>query len=243
MGYGVYAPRTGPLHRAHPAAKIVSLAAWFVVSLLMNGPVGLTALAVLTLTVAATTGLIGSLARFWKFMAILFVMCWAFWTLFSAGGGPWHGVLMGLRLTTMLSMGLLFLASTRVEEMASGLQRLGVPFMAAFSLTLAFRLLPLFAGSGATIVNAQACRGLDHREGRLLTRLRGYLPLIVPLVLSSLRSADGMAAALESRGLGMHRTRTSLLRPTAGPGDVFGVVISLGALITAIWMRLSGLAP
>lgn len=240
MGYGVYVPLAGPLHRADPVAKILGLASWFGVGLLLEGPVGLCGLAGLTLIVAGVTGLIGSLARFWKFMAILFGMCSVFWILFSAEGGVWRGVLMGLRLTTMLSMGLLFLASTRVEELASGLQRLGVPFMAAFSLTLAFRLLPLFAGSGATIVNAQACRGLDPREGSLIKRLGRYLPLLVPLVLFSLRSADGMAAAIESRGLGMHPSRTSILRSRPGVGDWVGLAVSLGALFAATGLRVAG---
>lgn len=240
MGYGVYVSPPGPLHRADPTAKIISLAAWFVVGLVLTEPVGLFGLAILTLILAAVTGLIRPLARFWKFMAILFGTCTLFWGLFSAEGSLLHGVLMGVRLTTMLSLGLLFLASTRVEEIATGLQRLGVPFMAAFSLTLAFRLLPLFAGSGATIVNAQACRGLDPREGNIFRRLRRYLPLLVPLVLSSLRSADGMAAAIESRGLGMHPTRTSMLQ--AGPGirDWIGLAVSLASLAGVLWWKLAG---
>jgi energy-coupling factor transport system permease protein len=139
-------------------------------------------------------------------------------------------------------MGLVFLAATRVEEMASGLQRMGLPFMAAFSLTLAFRLLPLFAGSGAIIIQAQACRGLSVREGSVTARLRRYLPLLVPLVLSSLRTADGLAVALESRGLGMRPTRTSIIESKLGPTEAALVVISAGVLVVIAALRLSGVA-
>jgi energy-coupling factor transport system permease protein len=126
--------------------------------------------------------------------------------------------------------------------MASGLQRMGLPFMAAFSLTLAFRLLPLFAGSGAIIVQAQACRGLDVREGSVVARLRRYLPLLVPLVLSSLRTADGLAVALESRGLGMRPTRTSVIESRLGATEAALVAISVAALAATAALRLSGVA-
>src|SRR5262245_66023024 len=86
MGYGVYLPLAGPLHRADPAMKILSLVAWFAVGLLLTGPAGLSSVAGLTLIVAAMTGLLPSLARFWKFMSILFFTFSAFWILFSEGG-------------------------------------------------------------------------------------------------------------------------------------------------------------
>ncbi|HEY3175900.1 MAG TPA: energy-coupling factor transporter transmembrane component T [Candidatus Polarisedimenticolia bacterium] len=242
MTYGVFQHRSGFLHRTDATAKMMALAAWFSVALLLSRPAALAGFAILVVVVAVSAGLSGALLRFWKFMTILFVMCAGLWALFSRESGLGRGAWMGLRLTSMLALGLIFLAATRVEEMAVGLQRLGLPFMAAFSLTLAFRLLPLFAGSGAIIVQAQACRGLDVREGGPLARLRRYVPLLVPLVLSSLRTADALAVALESRGLGMHPTRTSVIVSKLGAAEVILVTLSATALAAGIWLKLSGVA-
>lgn len=238
MAYGVFVPSSGFLHRTDATARMIALASWFGVALLLSRPAALAGLALLVIAVAVFAGLSGALLRFWKFMTILFVMCAGLWAIFSRESGLWRGAWMGLRLTTMLAMGLVFLASTRVEEMAAALQRMGLPFMAVFSLTLAFRLLPLFAGSGAIIVQAQACRGLDVREGGPIGRLRRYPPLLVPLVLSSLRTAEALAVALESRGLGMHPSRTSVIESKLGWAEVVMVAVSVAALGAAVWLGI-----
>lgn len=248
MVHGLYEPTSSFLHRADPTAKIIALAAWFIVESLATGPAQLLPLALAVVAVGVATGLGGAIVRFSRFVIVLFIMCVLLWALFSrdpAGTGSvanslTRGFWVGLRLTTLLATGLLFLSSTRVEEMAAGLHRMGLPFMTAFSLTLSFRLLPLFAVSGATIVQAQACRGLDVREGGPITRLKGYLPLLVPLLLSSLRTAGGLAAALESRGLGMGARRTSALAGRFKTSDAVLVLGSALALAAAMWFRWGG---
>jgi energy-coupling factor transport system permease protein len=233
---GLYRDGESFLHRAGTTAKIVSLIGWFTVALLLSRAASLSFIAVGLILVAAVSGLLGVLGRFVRFMVIMFVMSAVLWALFSRSEARVaEGALIGLRLTIMLTMGLVFLACTRVEDIAAGLHRLGLPFTAAFSLTLAFRLLPLFAASASTIAEAQACRGLDLREGGLIRRTRRYLPLLVPLVLSSLRSADRLAVALESRGLGMGPGRSSVIETRFGASELGLTALSIlvaGAVIT-----------
>ena len=112
--------------------------------------------------------------------------------------------------------------------------------MAAFSLTLAFRLLPLFTTTASTIVSAQACRGLDIRQGGIVRRMGRYLPLLVPLVLSSLRSADALSAALESRGLGMGPGRTFVTEGRFGLRDALQVALSTGLAAVVVFLKISG---
>lgn len=247
MPAGLYEPDSSILHRADPAAKLLTAVSWFAVALLLSRPAGLILLGLVVFVLAVASGLLHIVARFGRFMALLFVMCALLWAAASIpeGGraalrqlGP--GAWLGLRLVIMLTMGLLLLASTKVEEFASALRRLGLPFLACFSLTLAFRLLPLFAASAGTIVEAQACRGLDVRQGRPLARLRGYLPLLVPLVLSSIRAADGLAVALESRGLGMLPRRTSVLQGRMRKGDLAVLTASALAAMGLAALKLSG---
>lgn len=246
MRTSLYEPSESVLHRVDPTAKIVALMSWFVVALVMTRPVALAALAVVVAGLITATGLWTAVSRFGKFIAIFFVMCSLLWTVFSGTSGTWGsslvgGVGLGMRLVLMFVLGIVFLASTRVEDIASGLQRLGLPFMAALSLTLAFRLLPLFASSAATIAQAQACRGVDVTEGGPVSRLRRYVPLLVPLVLMGLRSADGLAVALDSRGLAMNPSRTSIQESRFGLPAAVMTILSLGAALAAVGLRLAGI--
>lgn len=241
MAAGMYRDGESFLHHAGATAKIVALTAWFLVALLLERAVPLAGLAVVVFFIAVAARLLGVLAAFARFMVIMFVSSAVLWALFSRSEARVaEGALIGMRLTIMLAMGLVFLASTRIEDVAAGLQRLGLPFNAAFSLTLAFRLLPLFTASATTITQAQACRGLDLREGGLVKRTRRYLPLLVPLVLSSLRSADRLSVALESRGLGMHARRTSVIETPFGPAEVILAGVSVAAAAGVIALRVYG---
>ncbi|MGH9869258.1 MAG: energy-coupling factor transporter transmembrane component T family protein [Candidatus Polarisedimenticolia bacterium] len=230
------------LHRLDPAAKILALALCFALAWMAWHPITLGALAAALVAGFVSTRTLGVLRRFGVFLLVLFLVTALLWSLFSTEPSGWSkGLRQGARLVLMLATGLLFLAATRVEEIAAGLRRLGLPFPVAFSLSLAFRLLPLLASRAHAIVEAQACRGLDPREGSLPARLRSGFPLVIPLVLSSLRSAAGLAAALESRGLGMHPRRTSVIEGKVGPAEIGAV--ALPAVLAGIlcFLRMKGL--
>jgi energy-coupling factor transport system permease protein len=229
------------LHRLDPAAKVVSLLLWFAVILMVSRPPALATMAILVAGAFLLSGTAAVLLRFTPFLALLFSVSAALWGIFTADPAGWQkGMRLGARLAIMLALGLLVLAATRVEELAAGLRRLGLPWPMAFSLTLAFRLLPLFAASGRAIAEAQACRGLDPRAGWLLRRLRHSIPLLVPLVLMSLRSAGALAAALESRGLGMHPRRTSVLAGRLGWPEAAAVALSGSTALALAALRLMG---
>jgi energy-coupling factor transport system permease protein len=68
------------------------------------------------------------------------------------------------------------------------------------------------AARAGTIAAAQRSRGLDT-EGSILARARGFLPLIVPVVLSSLTEVEERSLALEVRAFGRPGKRDLLWAP------------------------------
>src|SRR5206468_961941 len=96
----------------------------------------------------------------------------------------------------------------------------GLPYTIGFTLTLAFRLVPVFFDAALSVVQAQRCRGLEFGRGGLVARLRRFVPIIVPVLIGALRRADRMAMALELRGFNSGRPRTTYLRARAGRADV-----------------------
>ena len=70
-------------------------------------------------------------------------------------------------------------------------------------------------GTMNTITDAQRSRGLET-EGSLLTRAKAFLPLISPVVMSSLINTRERAVALEVRGLPPNRKNLPC-RPHAAP--------------------------
>jgi energy-coupling factor transport system permease protein len=196
---------------------------FFVAAFVTQAPVA-------ALPVAAGVGALITVARAWPnvrrlriLFLMVFVMTFIIWTLFFRGGEPllvWgpvqisaaglHFALgMAIKLDTFLGVGIVFLSTTKIEEFAYALTRVGMPYKLGFTMTLAFRLVPVFLDAAATVVQAQRCRGFNFDEGNLLQRMRRYVPVIVPVFMGALRRADGMAMALEARGFQANAPRSA----------------------------------
>jgi energy-coupling factor transport system permease protein len=91
-------------------------------------------------------------------------------------------------------------------------------------------MVPTIIGTAVTVTEAQRSRGLDTESGGPLARLRTYTPLLVPIFLHTLRNTDQLAKALESRGFGARRERTSLLAIGFHARDVVAWILGAMAL-------------
>ena len=70
----------------------------------------------------------------------------------------------------------------------------------------ALQIIPQTLEMVSRIQDAQRARGLET-EGRLLTRARAFIPLLLPVVLSSLVATQERAMALDVRGFGLPGAR------------------------------------
>jgi energy-coupling factor transport system permease protein len=241
----LYVTRLSPIHRLHPVTKLLGLLALLLAAFVVDDPRWLAPIGVVVLGLLAVARALGLVVRFRLLFVLVFVFTIVAWTLFFRGvlvpsrAGFTFGLSTAIRLDTFLAISLLFLATTRVEEVAYGLGRIGIPYPVGFTLTLSFRLVPLFFDAARTIVQAQRCRGLRMDEGSILTRIRRFVPVIVPVFVGALRRADRMAMALELRGFNSGRPRTTFLRATAGPRDAVALALAFGlaALYVAAWTQ------
>jgi energy-coupling factor transport system permease protein len=244
----LYVPAATPLHRLHPVTKLGLLGALIVAAFVVDRPALLLPLPIAVVGLSVLGRGVENLKRFRAMFVLVFVFTVVIWSFFYRGAhAPTHaGFLFGLstaiRLDTFLATGLLFLTTTRVEEVAYALGRLGVPYTVGFTLTLAFRLVPVFFDAALTVVQAQRCRGLSFERGGLVARLRRFVPVIVPVLIGALRRADRMAMALELRGFNSGRPRTTYLRARAGWPDVVAGTLAVGttALYVGLWASGAG---
>jgi energy-coupling factor transport system permease protein len=244
MTLSLYVPANTAIHRLHPVVKLIAMLGLFTAVFITDRPALLWPLLIGTFVVALWARVLSSMWRLRVLFALVFFMTFIVWSLFFRGGEPllaWGPVQvsteglrfafgMGLKLVGFLALGVLFLSTTKVEEFAYALTRIGVPFKLGFTITLAFRLVPVFLDATMTVVQAQRCRGFNFDEGNVVQRIRRYVPVIVPVFIGALRRADGMAMALEARGFQSGRRRTVLEEFRYGVGDAVGVAV-LGAIV------------
>jgi len=247
----LYIDRGSFVHRLHPTVKVFALFIMFWSVYWVDHPLALLPLGVVMALLVRVTGSWPNFYRLrWLFILIIFTTTLA-WMVFYRQGPPLinlplihfsraslvFGVGRGLKLAELLATSVLFLSTTKVEEFTAGLSRMGVPYRVGFSITLAFRLVPLFIDSAGTVVQAQSLRGYDFNQGGPLERVRRYVPVVIPVFMGALRKANNMAMALEARGFGMSATPTSFIDYPIRPRDIgaFAALIALGIAQFAIY--------
>jgi energy-coupling factor transport system permease protein len=107
----------------------------------------------------------------------------------------------------------------------------------AFAFTTAVRFVPVLAEEAQTIMDAQKARGLELEKGNILKRIRNYIPILIPLIVSAIRRSLELAEAMESRAWGATKKRTNLYKLKLRKGDYILIVITAILLFTAIYVR------
>ena len=135
--------------------------------------------------------------------------------LFAAGPLKFYqeGMLYALRISlnvlNMLLAFAVFVLTTRPVELVEDLERIGFSPKIGYVVSSVFQIVPQMSGTMNTIMDAQRSRGLET-EGSLLTRAKSFLPLISPVVMSSLINTRERAIALEIRGFEAGQKKTYL---------------------------------
>jgi energy-coupling factor transport system permease protein len=116
-----------------------------------------------------------------------------------------------------------------IEKLLNPLKKIKFPVHEmAMMMTIALRFIPTLIDETDKIMKAQAARGADIGTGNLLERAKSFIPILIPLFVSSFRRADDLAVAMEARCYRGSKGRTSMRVLRYSKTDV---VIMLGFLI------------
>jgi len=95
----------------------------------------------------------------------------------------------------------IFFLTTNPDDFALTLEYFKFPLTISLSFALALRFIPTLSIKLNDIVEAQLSRGLRLDQGNILARIKNYLPIIIPLIVTSIKKSIEVAEALEIRGL------------------------------------------
>jgi energy-coupling factor transport system permease protein len=115
----------------------------------------------------------------------------------TAEGVDFAGQTLVRLFAISLSIGL-FVLTTEPRAFVFDLERRGVSPRIAFIAVATIEAVPTLVDRAAIIGESQRARGLDT-EGSVRARLRGLLPMVGPVILTSLTDVEERSLALESR--------------------------------------------
>jgi energy-coupling factor transport system permease protein len=250
MDPSLYLDRDTWVHRLDPRTKIFLLLGMFALPFVFLNPFYVLGVLALVLCFGYLAESLVNLRRIWFILFMIFVVTPILWSIVGSGRTPLflfvereallYGLTAAQRIAITVIAGMIFLSTTRNEEVALGLVRLGIPYRFAFAVSTALRLVPTIVATGLTIGQAQRSRGLDLDSGNIIQRIRNHLPLLVPVFVTTVRSTNVFSMALESKGFGASPGRTFYLYTAMGRRDALVLIAFLVLLAGCIALRVAG---
>ena len=137
------------------------------------------------------------------------------------------------RLLAIVSASLLFVLTTDpVQFVIALIHQARLPVRVGYAVFAAYRFMPLVQEELDTIRAAHQVRGATSGRG-VLARLRQMLGYAIPLLAISVRRAERVALAMDSRGFGARSDRT-YYRTTALTRSDLAFAIGATAALAAI---------
>jgi len=227
------------LHKLDPRAKLLVMLVFFIYALMfLNNPALLGIVFLFVLVYAAMGRALDKVKRSAGVMLTIFTVTVIIWLLTMRGPtkivlwfsveGLLRGISGGLSLVIIIITSIVFVSTTKIEDLTLACIRLGLPYRGAFAVSTAIRMIPLIADTAETILQAQKSRGLDVDSGSFMQKLKKYVPLLVPTIVSVIRGTTVFAMALESKGFGYSDKRVSYLTISYKARDyIFSAVLLL----------------
>jgi energy-coupling factor transport system permease protein len=255
MQFELYTEGNSFLYRMDPRTKIIGVGVIFLISILFTHPLFLGPFFFAILAIDLIGGVpFKRVALLLKSLALLVIISLVMWPLLFHPGnevfrlgsiyftdlGLTYGIGMAFRILNMVIAPISLMLTTRQRELILGLRGIGLPSKAAFALAIAFRFLPTVVGVGNGIIEAQRSRGLDINKGNILQRTKNYAAILGPLMISSLRIAQQLALAVESKAMSSTAKRTTV-RPLVFSSIDHCVLLGFAILLIMVMsLRLMG---
>lgn len=149
--------------------------------------------------------------------------------------GVMYAVKIGFNILNMLLSFAVFILTTSPQELVDELEKSGFSPKFGYIINSVFQILPQMMATKDTITDAQRSRGLET-DGKLSVRAKAFIPLISPVVMSSLINTRERAIALEVRGFGRKQKKTWLYERPKHKGDkAIGIGLVLILVAAIVW--------
>lgn len=269
---GRYVPYDSFLHRMDPRNKIFCLIALMVavfisystweLTFIIGGILASFTIMLLLISHISFKQLFGSLKALWFVIIFLLVVnCLippkdSTAIAFNIGSLPiyWDAILQSLkiilRLVLMISLSMVLTATTKPLELTYALEWYLTPLKiikfpaheVAMTISIALRFIPTILGEVERIMKAQSSRGVDFKHGKLSSRFKAIISLIIPLFISAFQRSEELADAMEARGYDPKQKRTRYRKLHFHISDLFSFLLSGGLMAIAIVISVKGLS-
>lgn len=153
-------------------------------------------------------------------------------------------IIMIVKIFMMLSIFSLQVNTTTTLGLGYGIETILIPLkfikvptaQIGMVVATAIKFIPNLLAEANSVSKAQACRGLDMKNGSLFTKIKAIFALIVPMFSIAFNQADQLADAMEARNYNPRIKRTRYRKYPVPWYDwvVFSIIVLLFILLVVM---------
>ena len=170
---------------------------------------------------------------------------WQLWFVRITDAGLVFAAKIAMRLLMLFLVASMLTLTTTPVELTDGIESLLKPLRIirfpvhefALIMSIALRMIPTLMEETDRIIRAQKSRGADFESGNIFRRAKALLPVLIPLLISSLGRADDLADAMEARCYAGAKGRTKMKKLRFGLADLIAVLICVAFLLLIIYLQ------
>ena len=172
----------------------------------------------------------------------------SWWIFTITDAGILKACFMASRIVLMIIISSVLTYTTTPTELTDAIESLLSPLKfiglgeavhtLAMMMTIALRFIPTLTDETDKIMSAQKARGADMENGGLLKRIKALMPILIPLLFSSVRRAYELAEAMDCRCYSGGKGRTRMKKLSPSIRDFIAVIFTLLIFSVIIILRI-----
>lgn len=235
----------------YPSTKLIFLFAAILLNMFMPGYLfQYVFFAVMAVVCAATGDLKKFIGVFLKFTLIIVLFIFLFQTCIVAYDDDvplvaflhfsQTGLVTSLGLTSKImaitAVIVWFFQVTSTKDIIFCMENANISRKVTFVIASTIQLIPQVTMLQKTIEEAQKSRGIET-EGNFITRMKAFIPMMGPLVLSLIQQSEERVLALESKGFSAEGRKTSVYQLKKDRADY---ILSVSIIVVTIGIFVKG---
>lgn len=185
----------------------------------------------------------------WTVNNIIFEVRWGFLHFGMTWTGVNNAIKMALRLVLLVMGPSLLTLTTTPVTLTDGVESLMKPLKIirfpvhelALIMSITLKFIPTIMEETDKIMMAQRARCADFDSGNLFKKAKAMLPVLIPLFVSSLRRAEELAYAMDSRCYRGSKGRTKMKVLKLRVWDYFALLLSAAFLFSILVIKYNWL--
>jgi len=223
-----------PIHRLDPRIKLLMSIGLFYLALSISSIFEAAIIFSTIFTIATFAKITNRLIRT-IFIALGFAI-FIFLINYIVGYEILLAIQLSLRFITIISSTSMFFLITSPDELELVMKWMRIPRDFVFAFVTAVRFVPVLIMDATRIMDSQKSRGLELEKGNIIKRIRNFIPILIPLILTSIRRSLNLAEAMESRSYSSNNPKTSLYELKLKTRDKIALSIILITFFTLVYL-------